>query len=162
MSNTIKYKLEDFAESNECVLIGIVSSVPDYTICWHINKLLNINLYRCADAEIEMIQKSKKHDPIDLFSAEIDQTKETKSYSSHHIYKFYDEQFYSEYYFLANKGTQLHLDASLKKVNYFLEIVGMKSENFEQLIFELNSIEPISLAYFISHESLLNKLKLVI
>lgn len=162
MSNTTKYKLDDFEEANDCVLIGIVSSAPDYTICWHLNKLFQINLYRCEDVEIELLSKQKKETAIDLFSDQSIEINQEKKISSHHIYKFDDEQFYSEYYLISNKGTQIYLDPALKKVNYFFEIAGLKSENHEQLIFELNSIEPISLAYFIKNESLVNKLQLTI
>ena len=59
MSTTIKYKLDDFAEANESILIGIISSSPDYTVCWHINKQLQINLSRCADLKFDVIQKNK-------------------------------------------------------------------------------------------------------
>lgn len=162
MSNFTKYKLDDFEETNDSVLIGIVSSAPDYNICWHINKLLQLKLYRCDDIKIELASKVKKSPVIDLFSAELADETEPQNFSMHHAFKFIDEQFYSEYYLISNKGTQGYLENSLKKVNYFFEINGVKSENHEQLIFELNTIEPIELAYFIRSESLISKFQIAI
>jgi hypothetical protein len=80
--------------------------------------------------------------------------------SEHHVFKFIDEQFYSDYYFITNKGTRLTLEPQLKRVTYFFEINGMKAENAEQIIFDLNAIEPIEMAYLIGKESIINKLQL--
>lgn len=163
MSNTIKYKLDDFTEAEECVLIGIISSAPDYTICWHINKQLNLNLCRCADVKLEVIQKSKKEALPDLFSDQ-DQiaNQDLSSFSAHHAFKFIDEQFFSDYYLIANKGTRLNLEPQLKRVSYFFEINGIKSEDADQFLFELNAIEPIEMAYVIGKESIINKLQLLV
>ncbi|HRG59656.1 MAG TPA: IPExxxVDY family protein [Bacteroidia bacterium] len=162
MSNLTKYKLDEFEETNDAVIIGIVSSAPDYTLCWHINKLLQVNMFRCKDIKIELISKIKKSQVINLFSDEVKDEIENTHLSFHHAFKYIDEQFFSEYYLITNKGTQGFIENSLKKVNYFFEINGIKSENHEQLVFDLNSVEIIELAYFIGNESLISKFQIAI
>jgi hypothetical protein len=160
MSNTVKYKLDDFAEAEDCILIGIISSSPDYTVCWHINKQFQINLSRCPDVKLNITKKDKKEATIDLFSEQVENVNKAFNVSEHHVFKFIDEQFYSDYYFITNKGTRLTLEPQLKRVTYFFEINGMKAENAEQIIFDLNAIEPIEMAYLIGKESIINKLQL--
>lgn len=160
MSNTVKYKLDDFAEADESVLIGIISSAPDYTVCWHINKQLELNLCRCTDVKIELVQRLKKSTSPDLFSTQTKDDDESISHSLHHAYKFIDEQFFSDYYLIANKGSSINLEPQLKRVTYFFEVTGMKAENADQLVFDLNTIETIEMAYLIGKESIINKLQL--
>ena len=162
MSTTIKYKLDDFAEANESILIGIISSSPDYTVCWHINKQLQINLSRCADLKFDVIQKNKKETLPDLFSEQEDLSVQEPAYSVHHVFKFLNEQLFCDYYLIVNKGSRVNLEPQLKKVTYFLEINGVNAENTEQIIFDLNAIEPIEMAYLIGKESIINKLQLLI
>jgi hypothetical protein len=160
MSNTIKHKLDDLAGEDECVLIGIISSALDFTVCWHINKQLNINLSRTEDIKFEVINKSKKIFVPDLFTREEKTQTQEKIFSHHHVFKYLDDNLFSDYFFIVNKGTSLNLEPQLKKVNYFLEINGKNAENAEQLIFDLNAIEPIEMAYIIGKESIINKLHL--
>jgi hypothetical protein len=160
MSITTKYKLDDFTSDDESILIGIISSAPDYTVCWHINKQLELNLSRCNDVKLALVQKSKPLFQPDLFNSKIEDALEMQHFSLHHVFKFEDVQFYSNYFFIANKGSQTNLEPQLKKVNYFLEVNGMKAENADQLIFDLNAIEPIEIAYLIGKESIINKLQL--
>jgi hypothetical protein len=162
MSNTTKYKLDDFAEAEESLVIGIISSAPDYTVCWHINKQLQINLTRCPDLKFSILQKNKKAVLPDLFSLQEQPEAKQENFSEHHIFKHIDEQLFVDYYLIANKGTQLLLEPQLKRVTYFLEINGSFTENLEQLVFNLNAIEPIEMAYFITRESIINKLQLLI
>ncbi len=162
MSTPTKYKLDDFAETEESMLIGIISSAPDYTVCWHINKQLQINLSRCADIKFDVLQKNKKVTTPDLFSSEEKVDNTQQNYSEHHLFKFIDEQLFSEYYFIVNKGTRINLEPQLKRVTYFFEINGVIAENTEQIVFDLNAIEPIEMAYIIGKESLINKLQLLV
>ncbi len=162
MSTTTKYKLDDFAETDDSMLIGIISSAPDYTICWHINKQLQINLSRCDDIKFDVLEKNKKVTTPDLFSSETKTVNAALSYSAHHLFKYIDEQLFSEYYFIVNKGTRINLEPQLKRVTYFFEINGVIAENTEQIVFDLNAIEPIELAYVIGKESLINKLQLLV
>lgn len=162
MPTTTKYKLDDFAEAEESILIGIISSAPDYTVCWHINQQLQINLSRSIDLKFEVIQKNKKELQPDLFSAQEDLTIQQPGFSAHHIFKYLNEQLFCDYFLIANKGSSTHLDPQLKKVTFFLEINGLATENTEQIIFDLNAIEPIELAYLIGNESIINKLQLIV
>jgi hypothetical protein len=162
MSTTTKYKLDDFAETDESILIGIISSAPDYTVCWHLNKQLQINLTRCDDIKFDFLQKNKKVIAPDLFSLEEQADKTPLNCSEHHLFKFIDEQLFSEYYFIVNKGTQINLEPQLKRVTYFFELNGVITENSEQIVFDLNAIEPIEMAYIIGKESLINKLQLLV
>ena len=162
MSNTIKYKLEDFESADDCILIGIISSSPDYNICWHINKQLQINLSRAKDLKFTMLTKNKKEELPNLFSAQLEEKKIETNISVHHVFKYEDELNYCDYFFLANKGTIVNLEPSLKRVNYFLEILGNNTELADELVFNLNAIEPIEMAYFIGKESIINKLQLLV
>ena len=160
MSNTIKHKLDDLAGDDECVLIGIVSSAPDFTVCWHINKQLKLNLSRAQDLKFEVLKKNKKTFVPDLFTKEEEKQTQENGFSYHHVFKYLDDILFSDYFFIVNKGTSLNLEPQLKKVIYFLEINGKNAENAEQLIFDLNAIEPIEMAYIIGKESIINKLQL--
>lgn len=160
MSNTIKYKLDDFAEEDDSILIGIIASTPDYSLCWHINKQLNIQLKRLNDVHIELIKKQKKEAAPDLFSNHFET--DSRIFSSHHIFKYEDEQLYHDYCLISNKGTRSYLYPHLKQVTYFLEINGSISQNPDALIFELNAIEPIEMAYFIGNESIIKLFQLVV
>lgn len=162
MSNLTKHKLDDFLPAEDCALIGIVSSAPAYYLCWHLNKYLKLKLYRCKDISFEIIQKTKKFNGPDLFQQEAEIVSESKVFSEHHAFKYHDESLYSEYFLIANKGTKANLDPALKKVNYFFEIVGVQSQHAEQLVFSISSLEPVSMAYLIGEESIINKLKLII
>lgn len=162
MSNTIKYKLEDFADADESVLIGIISSAPDYTICWYMNKQLNLNLCRTADVKMELIKKINKTSGPNLFTAQEDDVKDDINFSSHHVFKFIDEQDFSDYYLIGNKGTHTFLDPVLKRVSYFLEVKGNNAENADKLVFDLNTIEPVEMAFLIGRESIINKLQLLV
>jgi len=162
MSTTIKYKLEDFEADDESILIGIISSAPDYTVCWHINKHLKIDLRRCEDVHLQLIKKTKKNTAPDLFTSQVEELKSELNVSAHHVFKYIDEQLFSDYYFIANKGTRTNLDLQLKRISYFLEVNGIKADNAEQLMFDLNAIEPIEMAYLIGRESIINKLQLPI
>jgi hypothetical protein len=162
MSGTTKYKLDDFTHEDESILIGIISSAPNYTVCWHINKQLQINLSRCKDLCFDVVQKNKKNAIPDLFSTEETEQHQHLNPSEHHVFKYLDEQLFSDYFFIANKGTQVYLEPQLKRVTYFLEINGVNSSNAEQIIFDLNAIEPIEMAYLIGNEGIINKLQLLV
>jgi hypothetical protein len=162
MSNTIKYKLDDFENAEECVLIGIISSAPDYSVCWHINKQLELNLSRAKDISFATVNKSKKEALPNLFSEHVEDKIVDTNISLHHVFKYLDEYNYCDYFFIANKGTLVNLEPSLKRVNYFLEIIGNNTEIAEELVFSLNAIEPIEMAYLIGTESIINKLQLLV
>ena len=162
MSNTVKYKLEEFADADESILIGIISSVPDYTICWFMNRQLNLNLCRTADVKMELIKKHNRSTGPDLFTAQEDEVNNDHNFSSHHVFKYIDDQDFSDYYLIGNKGTHTFLDPILKRVSYFLEVKGKNAENADKLVFDLNAIEPVEMAYLIGRESIINKLQLLV
>lgn len=164
MATIKKFTLEEFDDNDACLLIGIISSSPDFTLCWHINKHLNLNLKRIhKEIEIPLAKLPKKAQPPDLFNEIIEDNTPTQNISSHTFFKCSNEAFYTDYFMITNKGSKAFLVPDNKKVNYFLEIKGPKAEeDADELLFAINAIEVIEMAYLIDIKSLTSKLQLII
>ncbi len=159
MTGIVKHKLSESEE--ESTLIAIVSSSPGYSLCWHMNKLLQWNLYRTKDCAIEIIEKKNQKLKVqNLFSEENDFVNQGKEYSIHQAFKYSDEAQFIDYYFMSNKGSKTYLEPIHKKVSFFLEIFGNHTESPEELIFKLNTLDIVDLAFIIPQESIINKHKL--
>ncbi len=161
-STTKKFTLDDEGENNEGYTIGIITSLPVYTLCWHINKLLTINLVKIKDFEIPLKKQKPKTAP-GLFDEVEEEEKDKTNVSQHSIYKYNDESLYVNYYLVENKGSAGILWPEMKKVTCFLSLDAVPGElNTQELLFSLNNIESVEMAYETGDYCLTDKLQLTI
>ena len=118
---TLKYELDlDF------VLIAITSSWKDYMLCFKINKQLNINFVR-----IEELSLHTRGDQ--------------KVYFSRYLYQVDDME--TEYYLLANKGTEGYLIPEMKSVDYFILIKNfIDKDDLSYLLEGINKLQGVVVA----------------
>ena len=116
---TLKFEIDlDF------VLIAITTSLKDYRICHQINKYLNFNFLKCADLEVDILQASG---PV-FFS----------------LYQYHWEASETDFYFIANKGSDGYLVPEMRKADYFLMIRNyIDDDDLDKMITALNRIPEI-------------------
>jgi hypothetical protein len=116
---TLKFEIDlDF------VLIAITTSLKDYRICYLINKYLNFNFSKSTDLEVD-IQHSTE--PV-FFS----------------LYQYHWEASETDFYFIANKGSDGYLIPEMKKADYFFMIKNyIDSDDLDKLLTTLNKIPEI-------------------
>jgi hypothetical protein len=114
---TLKFEIDlDF------VLVAVTTSLRDYRLCYHINKRLNFNFTKSADLEI--IQAGM---PV-YFS----------------LYQYHWEASDTDFYFIANKGSDGYLIHEMRKVDYFIMIRNyIADDDLEKLVTDLNKIQEI-------------------
>jgi hypothetical protein len=106
------------------VLIAVTTSLKDYRICYLINKFLNFNFMKIPDLSVDIFQGGEPA----LFS----------------IYHFNWEASETDFYFIANKGSEGHLIPEMRKADYFLMIKNYIDENdLDNLVSALNKIPEI-------------------
>jgi hypothetical protein len=106
------------------VLIAVTTSLKDYRICYLINKFLAFNLVKIPDLSVDIFPG-----PVPaLFS----------------IYHFCWETTETDFYFIANKGSEGYLIPEMRKADYFLLIKNYIDENdLDNLVSSLNKIPEI-------------------
>ncbi|HTD99354.1 MAG TPA: IPExxxVDY family protein [Mucilaginibacter sp.] len=116
---TLKFEIDlDF------VLIAITTSLKDYRICYLINKYLSFNFSKSKDLEVDILQGSG---PV-FFS----------------LYQYHWEASETDFYFIANKGTDAYLIPEMRKADYFLMIKNyIDDDDLDKLITALNKIPEI-------------------
>jgi hypothetical protein len=106
------------------VLIAVTTSLKDYRICYLINKFLSFNFIKIPDLTIDIFPDSG---PV-LFSR----------------YHYNWEATETDFYFIANKGSEGYLIPEIKKADYFLLIKNYIDENdLDKLISALNKIPEV-------------------
>jgi len=116
---TLKFEIDlDF------VLIAITTSLRDYRICHHINKRLNFGFTKSPDLEVDIIQGAG---PV-FFS----------------LYQYHWEASETDFYFIANKGSDGYLVPEMRKVDYFIMIKNyIADDELDKMITDLNRIQEI-------------------
>jgi hypothetical protein len=116
---TLKFEIDlDF------VLIAITTSLKDYRICYLINKYLSFNFSKSKDLEVDILQGSG---PV-FFS----------------LYQYHWEASETDFYFIANKGSDAYLIPEMRKADYFLMIKNyIDDDDLDKLITALNKIPEI-------------------
>lgn len=128
---------EEFFDNTR--MIGIMSSVKDYQICWHLNQLLDMNLVLNNEIEIQLTKKNRNY----FFG--VYEYNEPAGSLSHYIY---NNQFDGEYLLHEFK----HLDFLWLMKGDFVD------DNSLQLkIDALRSISGIQLVVELTHEKIRNK-----
>jgi hypothetical protein len=106
------------------VLIAITSSLKDYIICYLINMSLNFNFVRTNDLAVDIYRGAA---PV-YFS----------------LFEYNWEASETDFYFIANKGSDGYLIPEMKKADYFLMIKNYIDENdLDNLVSALNRIPEI-------------------
>jgi hypothetical protein len=116
---TLKFEIDlDF------VLIAITTSLKDYRICCLINKYLNFNFSKSTDLEVDILQGAE---PV-FFS----------------LYQYHWEASETDFYFIANKGSDGYLVPEMRKADYFLMIKNyIDDDDLDKLVSALNKIPEI-------------------
>lgn len=161
---TKKITLENSVNNSDGYTIGILTSMAGYTLCWYINKLLKLNLKREKDLSIILVKQKTKISAPSLFDEMVIETNtENKNESLHVVYKYEDKSLFTNFYLIENKGTKALLMAENKQVSYFFTLENFPSEYIkEELLFQLNSIEAIEMAYEMAEYSLIDSLQLAV
>jgi hypothetical protein len=106
------------------VLIAITTSLRDYRICHYINKYLNFNFIKSPDLEVDIIHGAG---PV-YFSR----------------YEYHWEASDTDFYFIANKGSEGYLVPEMRKVDYFMIIKNyIADDELEKILADLNKIQEI-------------------
>lgn len=117
------------------VLIAISSSLNDYSLCWALNRFLNISLVRTEDLKVE-----------------IENTKEQGAFS---LFKCDACEMFSGLSLISNKSDKGHLIRALNNIDYFLLIHGEVFEEEEQhIISSLKEIDGVLLSYKLTKDLL--------
>lgn len=117
-------KILKFEFDLDFVLIAVTTSLKDYRICFLINKYLNFNFTKTADLAVDLNQ------------------------SPEHVYfsKYADhwEASGTDFYFIANKGTDGYLVPEMNKTDYFLMVKNyIDEQDLDRLLSGLNKIPEI-------------------
>ncbi len=106
------------------VLIAVTTSQKDYRICYLINRYLNFNFIKIPDLEVDIAQAPEAA----LFS----------------IYHYSWETTETDFYFIANKGSDGYLIPEISQADYFLMIKNyIDDTELDGLISALNKIPEI-------------------
>ena len=106
------------------VLIAVTSPLKDYRICYLINKSLNFNFVKIEDLSVDIYQGSG----FVLFSR----------------YHYNWESTETDFYFIANKGTDGYLVPEMRKADYFVLIKNyIDEDDLDSLLSALNKMPEI-------------------
>ena len=106
------------------ILIAVTCSLKDYRICYLINKYLNFSFTRSEDLELDIGVAGK---PV-LFS----------------LFHFSWETTETDFYFIANKGSDGYLVPEMREADYFIIIKNyIDDDDLENIISALNKIPEI-------------------
>ena len=117
-------KILKFEIDLDFVLIAVTTSLKDYRICYLINKYLNFGFVKNADLAVDI---NKGAEPV---------------YFSKYTYNW--EASDTDFYFIANKGSDGYLVPEMRKTDYFLLIKNyIDEEELDSLISALNKVPEI-------------------
>ena len=106
------------------VLIAVTTSLKDYRVCYLINKYLNFNFTKSDDLAVDIYPGAA---PV---------------YFSLYLYNWESSE--TDFFFIANKGTDGYLIPEMKKADYFIMIKNYIDDNdLDNLISALNRIPEI-------------------
>ncbi|MEO8886990.1 MAG: IPExxxVDY family protein [Mucilaginibacter sp.] len=106
------------------VLIAVTTSLKDYRVCYLINKYLNFNFIKTDDLGVDIYPGAE---PV---------------YFSLYIYNWEANE--TDFFFIANKGSDGYLIPEMKKADYFFMIKNyIDDTDLEKLISGLNHIPEI-------------------
>jgi hypothetical protein len=117
-------KILKFEIDLDFVLIAVTTPLKDYRICYLINRYLNLNFTKTNDLSVEI---NPNQDAV-FFS----------------MYTYSWEASDTDFYFIANKGTDGYLIPEMRKTDYFLMIKNyIDEDDLDNLVSSLNRIAEI-------------------
>src|ERR1700742_1652803 len=117
-------KILKFEIDLDFVLIAVTTSLKDYRICYLINRYLNFNFLKTGDLEVDI-----PPGPHPVYFSR---------------YAYYWESSDTDFYFIANKGSDGYLVPEMRKADYFLMIKNyIDNEDLDKLVTALNRIPEI-------------------
>ena len=117
-------KILKFEIDLDFVLIAVTTPLKDYRICYLINRYLNFNFTKNNDLSVEI---NPNQYPV-FFS----------------MYTYSWETSDTDFYFIANKGTDGYLIPEMRKTDYFLMIKNyIDEDDLDNLVSSLNRIAEI-------------------
>lgn len=106
------------------VLIAVTTSQKDYRICYLINKYLSFNFIKFPDLEVDIPGVPA---PV-LFS----------------LYRYHTHDAETEFYFIANKGSEGYLVPEMSKADFFLMIKNhIADSDIDTLVSALNKMPEV-------------------
>ena len=133
----LKYELDlDF------VLIALTVPLKDYRLCFIINKQLNVEFYRIEELSLQ-------HNSSTAIS-----------YFSRYYYQYAQSE--TDFYLIANKGTDGFLIPEMKTVDYFIIIKNyLDEEDLSNFVTGLNKIPEVQVAIEVDPKKLKSKENLI-
>ncbi|MES2629839.1 MAG: IPExxxVDY family protein [Bacteroidota bacterium] len=123
-------------------LLGIASHLPDYRLCWAINRQLGFNLQK-SENPIKTLQKDKL------------------TYVSFDVFCHTDEEHQVEYFLIDNINSGIRLLPEQQQADYLLMVKGMHASGCRELMQAVNKIDKVLTTFAIEVESLKSKEKLL-
>lgn len=121
-----KIKVQQLKMDYHFLLVGISSTEEDYKLCWHLNKLLQLDFERVEDLEILAGDKN-------LTFA---------------VFEYEDQEIEVFYYLICNKHPLGLLVPEEAKADYILKISGeYEMVDRAELIKKIRNIQPVITAY---------------
>lgn len=136
-----KHRLDVVETLPQVVVFGISSHVPDYRLCWALNKALGLDLARRREDIVEHARSKDLHYPVFQHSAHDD----TVTWS-----------------LVCNTCGKRRLIAGQAQADYFLVIDQETAESEQDLLQHLRATEFVLLAYPIELNELRNGHKLLL
>jgi hypothetical protein len=125
-----------FEHDYDFCLIGIVCHDKDYRLCWMLNTLFNLKLTKVDNHVTE--------------------------HSSHSTFSFNQEDYFRDYYLIANRGKDGLLVDEHKQMDYFFIVKGnIEPEERKLLVEQIKKADMILGAYSIDAQTLRSKHNLV-
>ena len=138
------------------LLIGILSSAPDYKLCWGMNKVLNIALKKEKDLELQL-HDNEKNEGLKLT---FDKPEMTPRYS---MYTYYNEVTHLRYTVASNRSVSSLLIKEEQSVDFFLVVDGLYDDlkKGDSIVNDLRKQREIITAYKIDPNNLKSKQNLI-
>lgn len=117
-------KILKFEIDLDFVLIAVTTSLKDYRICYLINKYLNFNFLKTTDLSVEI-----NPGPGPAYFSR---------------YACHWEESDTDFYFIANKGSDGYLIPEMRKTDYFFIIRNyIDGDDLDNMVSSLNRIPEI-------------------
>lgn len=124
-------------------LICLISSLKDYRLCWHLNRMLNISLTRANDLELN----NEKKRQVSFFN----------------LFNYTDEINFLHYHLISNKSSGAFLLPELKQVDYLLMLRGdAAGETAADTLQQLKSLAGIEALFEANPAELRSKQNLIL
>ncbi|MBK7944637.1 MAG: IPExxxVDY family protein [Flavobacteriales bacterium] len=125
----------------QATVIGISCHVPDYRLCWSLNRALGTDLARRREDIVELVRGKELHYPVFLQS---------------------DAQGMSTWWLIANTCGKRRLISDQKEADFFLLIDAETAEHERDLTDRVRAAEFVLAAFPLAHADLRNGHKLLL